>query len=124
LQRNDLHLGIQGLQRRARRVDLGRADGIGAVEDLPLQIGEVDPVRIGEGQLADAAGGKVERRGAAEAAGADDERARVAQPLLALDPDFGEQDVPAVAEELLVVQEEISSTFRPAWSARSTAAGS
>jgi len=70
------------------------------------------------------AGGEVERRGAAEAAGADDEHASVAQPLLALDPDFGEQDVPAVAKELLVVQEEISSTFRPAWSARSTAAGS
>ena len=30
---------------------------------------------------------------------------RVAQPLLALDPDFIEQDMPAVAEELLVVQE-------------------
>jgi hypothetical protein len=27
-----------------------------------------------------------------------------AQPLLALDADFGEQDVAAVAEELLVVQ--------------------
>jgi len=29
---------------------------------------------------------------------------RIAQPLLALDPDFIEQDVAAVAEELLVVQ--------------------
>jgi hypothetical protein len=29
---------------------------------------------------------------------------RRAQPFLAFDPDFAEQDVPAVAEELLVVQ--------------------
>jgi hypothetical protein len=29
---------------------------------------------------------------------------RIAQPLLALDPDFREQDVAAVAKKLLVVQ--------------------
>jgi hypothetical protein len=104
LQRNNLHARIEGRQRGLRRLDLWRAYAVGAVEDLPLQVGEVDLVRIGEGELADAAGGEIERRGTAEAAGADDEGMRIAQPLLALDPDFREQDVAAVAEELLVVQ--------------------
>jgi hypothetical protein len=103
-QRRDVHVGIQRGQRRLRRVDFCFADRIRAEEDLPLQVGEVDLVRVGEGQLADAAGGEIERRGAAQAARADDQRVRRSQPLLALDPDFIEQDVTAVAEELLVVQ--------------------
>jgi hypothetical protein len=85
-------------------VDLALSDALGAVEDLALQVGEVDLVGIGKGQAADAGGGEVERRRAAEAAGADDQRACRPQPLLALDPDLGKEDVAAVAEELLVVQ--------------------
>ena len=86
------------------RVDLRHADRIRPVEDLPLQVGEVDLVGICEGQPADAAGGEVERRRAAEAARADDERMGRAQPLLPFDADLVEQDVAAVAEKLLVVQ--------------------
>ena len=69
-----------------------------------MQVGEVDLVGIGEGELANAAGGEIQGCGAAEAAGADDQRGCSAQPLLALDPDLGKEDVAAVAEELLVVQ--------------------
>ena len=106
-----------------RRFHFRRADGIRAIENLPLQVGEVYFVGIGDGQLADAACGKVKRRGTTEAAGADDERMRRAQPLLPFDPYFIEQDVAAVAEELLVVQvvkasRKISSPLRRAWSAR------
>jgi hypothetical protein len=104
LQRDDLNFGIEGVQRLARFVDFRRADARRAVQDLTLQVGEVDLVRVGEGQLADAAGCEVERCGAAEPAGADDQRGSRAQPLLPLDPDFGKEDVAAVAEELLVVQ--------------------
>jgi hypothetical protein len=71
---------------------------------LPLQVGEVDLVGVGERELADPARGEIERGGAAEAARAYDKRMRRAQPLLALDADLAQQDVPAVAEELLVVQ--------------------
>jgi hypothetical protein len=92
------------VQRLARFVDFRRAHARRAVQDLPLQVGEVDLVGIGEGQLADAAGGQVERGGAAQPACADDQRGGRAQPLLPLDPDFGKEDVAAVAEELLVVQ--------------------
>ena len=111
-----------------RRFHFRRADGIRAIENLPLQVGEVDLVRIGDGELADAARGKVERRGTTQAAGADDKRVRRAQPLLPLDSYFVEQDVAAVAEELLVVQvenvnEKVSSFSRPAWSVRPRAPG-
>ena len=123
LQWDDLHIGIQRGERGARSFDFLRADGIGAVKNLPLQVSEIYFVRIGKRDFPDAACGEVEGGGAAEAAGADDQRVRCAQPLLALDADFLEQDVAAVAEELLVVQVEkvsvkFSSTSLPAWSAR------
>jgi len=101
LQRDDLHVGIQCAERGLRSRHFLRADGIGAVENLPLQVGQVDLVGISQGKFADAAGGKVERRGTTQAACADDERVRRAQPLLALDPYLVEKDVAAVAEELL-----------------------
>ena len=71
---------------------------------MSLQVGEIHLVWIGNDQLVYAGGGEVERRRAAEAARADDQRARRPQPLLPLDPDLGKEDVAAVAEELLVVQ--------------------
>jgi hypothetical protein len=124
LQRENLYIRIQGGQSGACRFHFGRAHRIRAVKNLPLEVGEVDLVRIGEGEFADAAGGEVERRGATQAAGADDERVRRTQPLLALDAYFIEQDVAAVAKELLVVQAvKISSISRPAWTARPRASG-
>ena len=92
------------MQRGAGGVDLDRADRFRAVEDLALQVGEVDLVGVGEGEAADAGGGEVERGGTAEAARADDQRARGAQLLLSFNADLRQQNVPAVAEKLLVVQ--------------------
>jgi hypothetical protein len=92
------------VQRLPRLLNLGFADALRAVEDLALQVGEVDVLRIGEGEAAEAGGGEVERCGTAQAAGPDYQRGRRTQSLLPLDADFGEQDVAAVAEELLVVQ--------------------
>jgi len=48
--------------------DLHRADRIGAVQDLALQVGELDLVGVGDRQPADAGGGEIEGGGAAEAA--------------------------------------------------------
>ncbi len=92
------------MERGARSLDLGHADAVGAIEDLALQVGEVDLVAIGEDDASNAACGEVKRRRAAEAARAHDEGGRAPQPLLPLDPDLGEQDMPAVAEKLLVLQ--------------------
>jgi hypothetical protein len=104
LQRHDRHFGIDRGERLARRLDLRPADRVGAVEDLPLEIGEVDLVAVGEGQAAEPGSGEIERSRAAEAARADDQRRGRAQLLLALDAELGEEDVTAVAEKLLVVQ--------------------
>jgi hypothetical protein len=57
---NNDHVGIDGVQRGLRRFDLRRADRLGAVEDLALQVGEVDLVGVGEGEAPDARGGKVQ----------------------------------------------------------------
>jgi len=72
VKRRDLDVGIDRLQRNARGFDLYSADVLRAVEDLALQVGKVDLVGVGDGQLADAGRGEVERSGAAEAARTND----------------------------------------------------
>ena len=68
VERHDFDVGVDRLQRGLRGFDLDRADRIGAIEDLALQVGEIDLVGVGDGQAADAGGGEVEGGGAAEAA--------------------------------------------------------
>jgi len=101
---DDFNLRVDGVESRACRFDFPSADRVGAIQDLALQVGEIDLVGVGQRQPADARRGEIEGRRAAEAAGADDQRGCRAQPFLPLDADLGEQDMPAVAEELLVVQ--------------------
>ena len=101
---DDFNFGVDGVEGRTCRFDFPRADRVGAIEDLPLQVGEIDLVGVSQRQPADARCREIEGRRAAEAAGADDQRGCRAQSFLPLDADLGEQDMPAVAEELLVVQ--------------------
>ena len=79
------------------------AHHVGRMHDLALQVGKVDGVVIGNRERADACGCEVHRRGRAQAAGTDDQRTRIKQGLLAVDVDLGQQDVAAVAQQLLVV---------------------
>ena len=92
------------------------------MNDLAMQVAQVDRVVVDDADPADAGGGEVERGGAAEAARTDDQRVRGAQLLLSFDPDLRQQDVPAIAEKLLVVQGVRGSYPRPpssAWLAAS-----
>ncbi len=89
---------------RARALDLERADALGRVHDLALQIGQVDPVGIGDADRPDAGRRKVEQHRRAETAGADDEDARLEQPQLPLLADLVEDQVARVALELLLAQ--------------------
>jgi len=75
---------------------------VGAIQDLALQVGEIDLVGVGQRQPADARRGEIEGRRAAEPPR--DDRALPSAAVPAPRCDLGEQDVPAVAEELLVVQ--------------------
>ena len=89
-------------QRLAAGFGLGHADAGLCVQNLALQVGQVDGVVVDQGDLPDACRGKIERGGRAEAAGADDQRVRGEYAFLALDAQRVQQDVSAVAEELLV----------------------
>ena len=91
------------------------------VRDLALQVGEVDMVGIDQREMADAGAAQVQRHRRAEAAGADDERTRTQQTLLAFDADLVEQDVARITQQLRVVHRP-SIPWWPAyhWRAMST----
>ena len=72
------------------------------MEYLSLQVGQVDDVVVHQGDPADPGRGEIERRRRAETAGADDQRVAVEDALLAFDTERVKEDVPAVAEKLLV----------------------
>jgi hypothetical protein len=74
------------------------------VDDLPLEVRLVDGVVVDDAERADAGSGEVERRGGAEAAGADQEDARLEEPQLAFLADFGDEEMPAVAPPLGLVE--------------------
>ena len=70
---DDVDVRVERLDRALRRVDLRRAERVERVRDLPLQVRLVDDVGVDDPERADAGRGEVERRGRAEAAGADQE---------------------------------------------------
>ncbi len=78
-----------------------------AWRDLALQIGQFDSVVVDDADRADAGGGEIERERAAEAAGADDENPRLAQPRLADPADLLQQDVAGIADDLIVLKIEV-----------------
>ena len=71
------------------------------MDDLALEVRLVDDVGVDDAERADARRGEVERRRRPEPARADEQDARVEQPLLALLADLRDEQVPAVARALL-----------------------
>ena len=47
---DDLHVGIQGLERLLRGRDLRLTDPFGGVKDLALQVGEVDDIGVDDAE--------------------------------------------------------------------------
>ena len=89
------------------------------MHDLALQVGEVDLVVIADRDACRRRRRQIQRDGRAEAAGADDQRVRGEQFLLAFDADLRQQDVPAVAQQLVVVHGRVCGRPAPpsdAWS--------
>ena len=78
----------------------GSPSAVERVDDLALQVRLVDDVGVDDPDRADARRGEVERGGRAEAAGADQQHARLEQLELAGLADLGDQDVAAVARAL------------------------
>ena len=76
-----------------------------AVDDLALQIGEIDVVVVADRQLSDAGGSEIQRGRRAESSRTDDRAHARGEFLLSLDADLRQQDMPAVAQELVVVHD-------------------
>ena len=102
-QRHHARGRVDRLHRTADRVDLQHADALRGVRNLPLQVGQVDPIRVTDHQFADAGTREVERDRRTQPPGPDQQNPAVEQALLAVDPDLVEQDVAAVAGELVVI---------------------
>ena len=102
--RLDGDVRVEAGERAGGALGLGRADLGGGVQHLALQVGEADRVVVDDAEGADAGGGEVEERRAAEAAGADDEHAGGLQALLAGAADLVQHDVAGVAGELVRVE--------------------
>ena len=98
---DDVDVRVVGEESLFRGFRLLAADVVVLVQDLALEVREVDDVEVDDADRADAGEGEVERRGAAEAAGADDEHLRLHQLALADRADLRHDDVPAVAVHLL-----------------------
>src|SRR5690606_16343404 len=90
-------------QRVAPRFGLGPAHAGIDVQDLALQVAEFDGVVVGQGDIAHAGGGQVQRGGRPQAARADDQDLAGQEFFLALDTQLVEQDMPRIAQQLLVV---------------------
>jgi hypothetical protein len=61
------------------------------MQDLALKVRGIDAVVVDDADPADAGSGQIQRRRRPEAARADQEDARLQQPLLAVDPDLGDE---------------------------------
>ncbi len=109
---DDLDVGVEGVDRDARRLDLALADPVGRVDDLALEVADVDDVEVDEADRPDARRGEVERGRRTEAAGADEQRLRAEELRLAGRADLGDQQVAAVALLLLGGQHDRASRSR------------
>ena len=67
------------------------------MNDLSLQIGLVNPVKVRNGELSDSCAGKVEGHGGSQPPHTDDQHTAFRQSPLPLSAHLGEFDLPAVA---------------------------
>jgi hypothetical protein len=89
----DPYAGIDRGDGGARALYLERADAVGCMDDLALQIGQVDPVGVGDADRANPGSRKVEQQRRAEATRADYEHARGEQLDLASFADLVEDQM-------------------------------
>ena len=85
-----------------RRIQLLAADVFGAVDHLPLQVGEIDDVEIHQPDAPDAGRGQIQAQRRAQAAGADQQHFGVLQLELPFHADFGHDQVAAVAQDFVL----------------------
>ena len=101
---DDFAVRIDAVNGFLGRLRLGPAHVRVRVQDLALQVGIIHGVEIHDADFADAGGGEVHGDGRAEAARADAQHAGGADFLLAGQTDFGQNQVPRVAADFVIVQ--------------------
>ncbi|MNS70476.1 hypothetical protein D3C72_1038200 [compost metagenome] len=101
---DQLDFWIDRRQTLERRVDLAHTDAVGVVNNLALQIGQIDRVEIRQMQFTDTRRREIQRHRSAETAEADDQHATVLELQLPIDVDVLQQNLPAVAQQFLIIQ--------------------
>ena len=86
---DDLHVGVERLDRSLRRSRLRDADPVGRVDHLALEVRRVDDVVVDDPDRPDAGGGEVERGRRAKPSGPQEEHLGAEEGDLALDPTSG-----------------------------------
>ena len=119
----DLERRIERREAVLRRGELRAADVTRAVQDLTLQVAGVDVVEIDDAERTQAGSGEIERRRGSEPARADAEHAAGLQLALPFDADLRQDQVPAVALDLVVGQRRQLRRRRFGRSAHRRAAG-
>ena len=111
---HDRDVRVDGLHLLGGRIELLAAHVRGGVDHLPLQVGEVDHVEIHQADAADAGRGQVQAERRAQAAGAHQQHLGLFQLLLAFHAHFGNDQVPAVAQDLVVGERGLAGQARRA----------
>ena len=104
-------VGVERLDRDRRRSS-SAADAVRRVDHLALQVRLVDDVVVDDPDRADAGRGEVERRGRAEAAGAEQQHLGLEQLDLAVVSDLGKKRVARVAVRWSRVRAHLAITGR------------
>ena len=100
--RGDLDAGVDAGEVAASGFGLGEgfAGVVFVEEDLALEVGGLDEVTVDEGEAADAGAGEETGGGGTGCADSDDGGVGVAEAMLALGADAGEEDLPGVTVEI------------------------
>ncbi len=72
------------------------------MDNLPLQVGQVHGVEIDQSESANASRSQVHGDGRSQSAQADDQRMGLIESFLTVNVEFRQQDLPAVAQKLVV----------------------
>ena len=118
LVRLDLHVRIHRVDLALGRGELGAAHIVGRVDDLPLQVAEVDDVKVDDAEAPDAGRRQVHRGRRTEAARADAQDAARLDLALRVHAHLRHDQVPAVALDLVRRQRRQLSLDRGRGSAR------
>ena len=87
-------------QRRGRGFGLPLTDGVGPVDHLAVEVGDVDPVVVDHPDPPDPRGGEVEEGGRPQAPRAHDEHGRREEPFLPDLPQLFDENVPTVPQRV------------------------